>query len=126
MPATAKAADALSEAVQDAPIHKGYRHIASNGVHYLTGAALGGAYGLLAGLMPGITLGRGFLFGASTWLMGDEVAVPALKLGPLPSEIKGEAHVYGALSHAVFALTLDQVRRFLNQRIAQRRINGET
>lgn len=120
-PATAKAADAVSEAVQDRPVRKGYRHIASNSVHYLTGAAIGGAYGLLAGLMPGITLGRGFLFGASTWLMGDEVAVPALDLGPPPSEVEGQTHVYGALSHAVFALTLDQVRRILNQRIAQQR-----
>jgi len=95
-------------------------------VHYLTGAAIGGVYGLIAGLMPAATLGRGILFGASTWLMGDELAVPALKLGPPAEDVDAQQHTYSALSHAVFALTLDQVRRFLNQRLAQRRLREDS
>jgi hypothetical protein len=124
-PATAKAADKLSEGARGKRISKGHRQIASNGVHYFTGALLGAAYGLIAGLQPVLTTGRGLLFGVGTWLVGDELAVPALGLSPPPSDVDAKLHAYGALSHAVFGLALDHVRRHLNERIAQARLSQQ-
>lgn len=117
-PATHRAADAISEAVSGEPVPPSRKALAGNAVHYTTGALIGAAYGLLAGLAPIITVGRGTLFGAAVFALGDELAVPALGFGPRASETPPEVHAYSGASHAVFSLTMDFVRRKLNERIS--------
>jgi putative membrane protein len=87
-------------------------------VHYATGALIGAVYGLAAGVFPAITLGSGLLFSGAVWLLGDELAVPALRLGPPPQETEARQHVLGIASHIVFGLAIDQVRRRVNALIS--------
>ena len=63
------------EQVADAKIE-----LAGNLVHYAFGAALGGAYGLVAETLPGVTAGSGSVFGTTAALVFDEWAIPALGL----------------------------------------------
>src|SRR6202012_5390623 len=56
-PATAKAADALSQTVAGQPLPEKYKTAASMAVHYGTGALVGAAYGLISGIAPFVTLG---------------------------------------------------------------------
>lgn len=118
--ATEEVADALSEAVSGKRATKRARRTLANIVHYATGALFGGVYGLVGGIVPGLTAGRGALFAGTTWMLGDEIAVPRLGLGPKPQETEAQAHAFGLASHLVFGLTLDFARRRLNGLISAR------
>jgi len=60
------------------------------------------------------------LFGSLVWLAADELAVPALRLGPPPNKVGLKDHALGLSSHLVFGLVLDLVRRKTNQLISPR------
>jgi putative membrane protein len=117
--AASRAADALSEEVSGKPVKRSKKKHADTVMHYLTGAALGGFYGLVGGLAPAIMAGRGALFGASAWIFGDEIAVPALRLGPPPAKMRAVDHSLALASHLVFGLILEFSRRKLNQALSQ-------
>ncbi len=116
--AAEEAADAVSEEVSGAPVRGLQKGTADSVVHYATGALIGAVYGLAAGVFPAITLGSGLIFSGAVWLLGDELAVPALRLGPPPQETEARQHVFGIASHLVFGLALDQVRRRINALIS--------
>lgn len=118
-PATTKAAEAVSQKISGKPLPEAHKEKAALAVHYATGAMIGATYGLVAGLLPVVTLGRGLLFGAAVWGLGDELAAPALGLARRASDTAPEKHAYGAASHAVFALALDGARRKLNEWISR-------
>jgi uncharacterized membrane protein YagU involved in acid resistance len=119
--ATEKAADALTEAISGKRATSSGRKSLANAVHYTTGTLLGGVYGLVSGIVPALTAGSGAISAGATWLLGDELAVPGLGLGPRPGKSHAQAHIYGLASHLVFGLTLDLVRRRLNGLISARR-----
>jgi putative membrane protein len=116
--AAEEAADAMSEEVSGAPVRGSQKRTADSVVHYATGAVIGAVYGLAAGVLPAITLGSGLLFSGAVWLLGDELAVPSLRLGPPPQKTEARQHILGIASHIVFGLALDQVRRRVNALIS--------
>ena len=116
--AASKAADALSEQASGAPIKNSNKKTADTLLHYITGALIGATYGVVGGAFPKVLIGRGLLFGAGVWLVADELAVPALRLGPRPTEAKPEEHVLGIASHLVFGAVLDISRRWINSVIS--------
>ncbi|MES2292702.1 MAG: DUF1440 domain-containing protein [Pseudomonadota bacterium] len=116
--AAEEAADAVSEEVSGAPMRASQKGTADSVVHYATGALIGAVYGLAAGVLPAITFGGGVFFSAAVWLLGDELAVPTLRLGPPPQDTEARRHVLGIASHIVFGLALDQVRRRVNALIS--------
>ncbi|MFS2111317.1 DUF1440 domain-containing protein [Sphingomonas sp. Sphisp140] len=109
-PATVKAADAASEAFLDAPVPDEYREQAGQAVHYITGAVLGGIYGVITEYKPEASAGFGSAYGIATSALLDEVAVPAAGLAPAPDETPLATHAYGAASHLVYGLVLEGVR----------------
>jgi hypothetical protein len=119
--AAEEAADAVSEEVSGAPVRASQKETADSVVHYATGALIGAVYGLAAGVFPAITLGGGLLFSGAVWLLGDELAVPAFRLGPPPQKTEARQHLLGIASHIVFGMALDQVRRRANALISPRR-----
>ena len=116
--AASRAADALSKKVSGQPVRRSKKKPADTVMHYFTGAALGGMYGLVGGVAPTIMAGRGALFGAGAWIFGDEIAVPALGLGPAPTKMGPLDHGLALASHLIFGVVLDFSRRKLNQAIS--------
>lgn len=110
-PATVKVADAISESVFDHELTKQEKKIAGPTAHYGFGASMGALYGVAAELQPGVTAGAGLGFGALLFLGADEVAVPAFGLSKPPTEVPLSKHAYGLVSHFVYGLTTDLVRR---------------
>jgi putative membrane protein len=119
--AATKAADAASQAVSGKPVKRTVKKTADQVVHYATGAVMGGIYGVVGGMVSTLMAAKGLLYGAGTWLVADELAVPLLGLAPKPNRTKLRDHVFALASHLVFGLTLDWSRRRLNQAIAARR-----
>jgi putative membrane protein len=115
--APGEAVDALSEAISAKRATKDGRKTLAKAVH-TAGAFVGSLYGLISGIVPAVTAGRGILFGAATWILGDELTVPRLGLGPEPAATDTRQHVYSLASHLVFGLTLDFIRRPLNRLIS--------
>ena len=109
-PATVKAADAASEAILDAPVPDDYREQAGQAVHYITGAVLGGIYGVITEYKPEASAGFGSAYGIATSALLDEAAVPVAGLAPAPDETPLATHAYGAASHLVYGLVLEGVR----------------
>ena len=118
--AASRAADAVSQEVSGEPVKRSAKKSADRVVHYLTGAALGGLYGLGGGFMPALMRGGGALFGGTIWVLADEVAVPMLRLGPAPTKTGIQDHALGLAAHLVFGMVLDLSRRTLNAAISRK------
>jgi putative membrane protein len=89
------------------------KQIAGPAVHYAFGSLVGALYGGAAELFPSVGAGLGLPFGAALWLLGDEIAVPALGLGKSPTEIAPDKHADALASHFVYGATTDLLRRVL-------------
>ena len=92
------------------------RQMAGEFVHLAFGAINGALYGLAAELDGRVTAAAGVPFGASVWAVADEGVVPALGLSRGPREVSAELLAYGFLSHCVYGVTTELVRRSLRPR----------
>ncbi len=117
-PTTVKAADMLSETVAGEPVPEPYEEPAGSAVHYGFGAFLGGLYGVLDELLPGVRAGYGTAYGAGVALVADEALVPAAGLTPPPQDLPAKTHAYGLVSHLVFGAALEGTRRLIEQAIS--------
>lgn len=86
-------------------------------VHLAFGAINGALYGLAAELDPRVTAAGGVPFGTSVWAVADEGIVPALGLSRGPREASTGLLAYGFLSHCVYGLTTEMVRRAVRPRL---------
>ena len=109
--ATVKAASAVSEGIFDHKLTKSEKKWAGPAVHYGFGTSVGGLYGAVAEVAPGVAAGAGLPFGAAFWLVADETAVPLLGLSKAPTEYPPSVHAYALASHFVYGLTTELVRR---------------
>lgn len=76
-------------------------------VHYGVGAGLGALYGLLRGMAPAVSTGRGALYGLTAFLLADEIGTPALGLAKSPLHYPARDHARGALAHTLFGVFTD-------------------
>ena len=111
-PATVKAAQRASRAATGEYFAKEDKEAAGNAVHYLFGAVLGGAYGLLAEYRPEVTSGYGTLFGLGSATF-DEAAVPAVGMSGPPTDFSAATHAYALASHVVFGTVTEATRRLV-------------
>lgn len=110
-PTTVKAADALSEKITGHKIPKENQELAGEAVHYAMGATSGAIYGLVSEVTPLATVGDGLAFGATVFVLADEVSLPLLGLSKPPQKIPILTHVYAFASHLVYGWTAELVRR---------------
>jgi len=110
--ATMKTADAIVE------MTTGGQHLSHEGrqkggvvVHYGYGALMGGLYGGLVGYWKAPKAGLGTVFGSVLFGAGDLLAVPALNLGPLPTEQPASSQTNPFLAHLVYGTTTELGRR---------------
>ena len=80
---------------------------AGTAIHYSLGIMPGALYGALRHTMPGLTAGRGTLFGLGLFLMQDEGLNALTGLSAKPQEYPWQAHARGAVAHVVYGLVLD-------------------
>ena len=112
-PATFKAADEISKSVTGAPMSPGNKPAAGEAIHYAFGGSVGAIYGVAAIDNPDITAGAGVPFGASVWLIADEMGMPMLGLAKGPTAYPLRDHAATFASHLVYGVTTEAVRRLV-------------
>jgi len=113
--ATVKAAAALSRGLFHHELSREEKKKAGPAMHYGFGALTGVAYGVLAELVPAVTLGAGAPFGTAVWLAADEVTVPALGLSGPPWESPPSVHARALGAHLVYGCATEGARRLLRR-----------
>lgn len=114
-PATTQVAEAVSRTVAQHELTNSEKRVAGPAVHYGYGAAMGGLYGGLLEAVPVVGEGFGTAYATALWLVGDEIAVPALGLGKPPTETQPSEHAKALAAHLVYGLTLEGVRRLVRK-----------
>ena len=109
--ATVKIATRISSAALGHELSAKEKKVAGPFVHYAYGTGLGALYGRLAQRHKATTSGFGGAYGAAAWALGDEIAVPALRLGKKPTETPVSQHFQTLAAHLVYGVTLEGVRR---------------
>jgi putative membrane protein len=114
-PATEKLAHNISRRVLRRDLSQRGKRIGGQVVHYGYGATMGAIYGGAAEVAPRVTAGLGMPAGALMWAVGDEIAVPALKLSKPPREYSLSQHATYLGMHLVYGATTELVRRALRR-----------
>jgi hypothetical protein len=111
--ATVKTAQRISREVFQHELTSTEKKLAGPAVHYAYGSLVGALYGGLAEFLPGVSAGMGLPFGIALWLLGDEIAVPALGLSKPPTEYPPQMHADALAAHLMYGVTTDMLRRVL-------------
>jgi len=109
--ATEKAADAAAGGMALAPLDPFTRASTAQALHYAFGIGVGAVYGALAESDSGVTRLGGIAFGLGVWAAADEISTTLFGLAPSPGNRPPLAHTYSVLSHVVYGLTTEGVRR---------------
>jgi putative membrane protein len=112
-PTTVKTADAIAVAITGHPIPKDQKAAAGAAVHYAFGTAVGAIYGAAAARTPDVAAWVGLPFGATVWLVSDEMGVPLSGLAKAPDEYPLSTHASALASHLVYGITTEVVRRLV-------------
>ena len=104
----AKAADKLGVDIGDRK-----DNAAGRAVYYGFGIGMGALYGVLRGMCPAVSAGRGALFGLAMFILKDEVGNTVMGTGGNPLDYPIQDHARGAAGHAVFGLVTDLGTRLL-------------
>ena len=112
-PATYKAAETLAETIAGRDLPDDYKPAAGALVHYAFGAAVGAIYGAAAARTPDVTAWAGLPFGATVWLIADEMGVPLTGLSKPPTEYPLSDHASAFAAHLVYGVTTETVRRLV-------------
>lgn len=103
-----RAADAVGVDVGDPK-----NNPAGHTIHYGVAAAMGAVYGLLRGMSPSITTGRGALYGAAMFILKDEIANTAMRTAGNPLKYPLRDHARGAATHTLFGVVTDLGTRLI-------------
>jgi uncharacterized membrane protein YagU involved in acid resistance len=114
-PATYKAADAASRAAVGRAVPRENKPAAGEVVHYAFGGAVGAIYGAAAARSNAVTAWAGLPFGATLWLVADEIGVPMAGFSKAPSEYALSTHLSALAAHLVYGATTETVRRLLTR-----------
>lgn len=87
---------------------------AGHTIHYGIAAGLGALYGLLRGMAPGVSTGRGALFGIVAFVLQDEIGNTVLGTAGNPLSYPVRDHVRGAAAHTLFGIVTDLGTRLMS------------
>jgi putative membrane protein len=111
--ATMKAADAIVHTATGDHLSQAEKEAGGPIVHYAFGALTGGVYGGLAEYSSRVKAGFGTSFGGILFGTADMLAVPALNLGPSPSDQPASALATPFAAHIIYGATTEFVRRIV-------------
>ena len=103
------AAQTIATTIAGRPLTHAELTVAAPLVHYAFGAALGAAYGGVVRDGRHL-LRRGAAFGATVWLLADEVAMPLLRLSGPTTDRSWEKHLQSFATHIVFGTVAELIR----------------
>jgi hypothetical protein len=103
------AAQAIATGILGRPLTRRGLAVAAPLAHFTFGAAVGAIHGAVSG-SRGFSVTRGAAFGATVWLVADEIAMPLLRLSRPTSRRSVERHLQSFGSHIVFG-TIAEVTR---------------
>ena len=106
--------DRICELLSLPPLSKEEALSMALALHYAYGALAGGTYGLVNYKFPSTDKGFGTLFGASLWLVGDELAIAASGLAN-PASKTFSSHFSALFAHLLFGATTELSRGILNR-----------
>jgi len=109
--ATVKTAKRISSQVFDHELSAEEKKTAGPLVHYAYGTGIGAVYGALSQEYETTKSGFGSAYGAAAWMLGDEIAVPALRLAKKPTETPISKQFQMLAGHIVYGIALEGVRR---------------
>lgn len=112
-PSTYLAADRVATAATGEHLRPSEKRAAASAIHYAFGGAVGAIYGAAATRTPDITTGGGVPFGATVWLIADELGMPLAGLAKHPAEYPLQDHATTFASHLLFGAITEAVRRGL-------------
>jgi hypothetical protein len=110
----AHAAAAKAAAAAGVQVGSPRDNAAGHTVRYGIGIGAGALYGLLRGMAPSVTTGRGSLYGVANFILGDEIGAPAMGLAKGPMDYAARDHAKSALAHIVFGVFTDLGTRLLS------------
>ncbi len=111
--ATVEVASRVGRRVLRRNLSRTERELGAATVHYATGAALGAGYALATQLLPAMAAGRGAVFGAAFWAMGDEVLLPSLGILRSPANYSRSTQLDSLGEHVAYGVTMDCSHRLL-------------
>jgi putative membrane protein len=112
-PTDVKTADAIAVAITGHPVPKEEKAVAGAAVHYAFGGAVGAMYGAAASHTDDVSAWAGLPFGATVWLVADEMGVPLSGLSKGPFEYPLATHANALAAHLVYGITTEMVRRLV-------------
>jgi uncharacterized membrane protein YagU involved in acid resistance len=118
--ATMKTASAISEAITGEALSRDGKKTGGPIVHYVFGSAIGALFGAVAEVTPATTRGAGLPFGATVWLVADEIGVPLAGLSQKPQDVPLSTHASALAAHLVYGATADGVRRLIRYALGGR------
>jgi uncharacterized membrane protein YagU involved in acid resistance len=110
-PATFQAADVLADHVTGQPLPGTSKPAVASALHYAFGGAVGAIYGEAAVRTPDIATGAGLPFGATVWLLADELGMPLAGLARKPAAYPIEDHATTLAAHLIYGAVTEGVRR---------------
>ena len=108
--ATELVAQRLAAAALDRSLTRDELSVAAPFVHYAFGALMGAFFGGLVERSEGLAPLSGAAWGTALWAVGDEVAVPMLRLSRPTTEYPAEVHLQAFASHLVYGITTEIVQ----------------
>ncbi len=87
---------------------------AGHTIHYGIAAGMGALYGLLRGMAPGVSTGRGALFGIAAFIVQDEIGNTVMGTAGNPLNYPIRDHARGAAAHILFGIVTDLGARLIS------------
>ena len=106
----------LAEKIAGHPLSKPLQTTATQVFHWTFSVGIGAVYGAAAEFAPLVTSGYGIVFGEVVLLTTHESTLPLLGLNEPPLEQPAREQKSEILTHAMYGLTVEAVRRFLMRR----------
>lgn len=110
-PSTYVAADVVAKATAGQNVPRADKPAAGAAIHYAFGGAVGAIYGAATARTPDIAAWGGVPFGATVWLIADEMGMPVAGLAKAPSDYPLKDHATSLASHLLYGAATEAIRR---------------
>ncbi len=114
----------LAEKIAGHPLRKSLQTAATQVFHWTFSVGIGALYGAAAEFAPIVTSGYGVVFGEVVLLTTHESTLPLLGLNEPPLQQPAREQKSEIITHAMYGVTVEAIRRFLMRRWRQRSIGA--